>query len=126
MLASIGIFITEDDQHGPENDPQIQPDRPVIDVVEVVFYPLLDFFLGIRLAAPTVHLCPARDTGFNPVARGIIGDDILEKFALGAGFDRARLWEPDHPVTPRRPLDRGHRRRVPRHRGGRSRAFREL
>src|SRR5690348_1576596 len=33
---SIGAPLTEDDRHGSQHDPQIEPDRPVVNVIEVV------------------------------------------------------------------------------------------
>src|SRR5437660_1795061 len=56
------------------HDLEIERDRPVLDVVEVV----LDAFLERRVAAPAVDLRPAGDAGLDLVAEHVLRDAVLE------------------------------------------------
>src|SRR3982074_2386155 len=53
----VGMLVKEPFQDGEPHDLQVEADRPVLDVVQVV----LDALLDRRIAAPAVDLSPARD-----------------------------------------------------------------
>src|SRR5690348_5114184 len=58
---------------GQPHDLDIEADRPVFDVVQVVLNPLLER----RVAAPPVHLRPAGDAGLHLVAQHVLRDAVL-------------------------------------------------
>src|SRR5262249_47414088 len=65
------------DQPMPERHPQdvqVEPGRPVRDVVEVV----LDALAEGGVAAPAVDLGPASDAGLDAVAGHVVGDRLAE------------------------------------------------
>src|SRR5437762_1458899 len=70
----VGMLVEEPAQQRQPHDLQIEPHRPVLDVVEVVLDPLLD--RGV--AAPAVHLRPAGDAGLHLVAQHVLRDLVLE------------------------------------------------
>src|SRR5258708_22967490 len=55
----VGMFMEESPEQRQPHDLQIETNRPVFDVVQVV----LDPFLDRRIAAPAVYLRPAGDAG---------------------------------------------------------------
>src|SRR5436305_11460658 len=56
------------------HDLEIERDRPVLDVIEVV----LDALLERRVAAPAVDLRPSSDAGLDLVAQHVLRDAVLE------------------------------------------------
>src|SRR5262245_23854592 len=52
---SVGVLVEEAANEGEPHDLEVEPDRPVLDVVQVVLDPLLERCI----AAPAVHLRPA-------------------------------------------------------------------
>src|SRR5258708_3484332 len=56
------------------HDLQVERDRPVLDVIQVV----LDALLERGVAAPAVHLRPARDSGLHLVAQHVLRDAVFE------------------------------------------------
>jgi hypothetical protein len=64
----------------------------MIDVIEIMFHPLFNFFARIGFAAPAVDLCPAGNSGAHPVAREITIDHLFVKRVCGLrlGGMRAR------------------------------------
>src|SRR4051812_27423862 len=63
-IRSIGILCTEQRERRAGEDVEIEQQRPVLDVEEVVLHASLDFLGGIGLTAPAVNLRPAGDAGF--------------------------------------------------------------
>jgi len=57
-----------------ENNAHVENEAPVLEIVEIVFDPSLD--RGI--AAPAVHLSPARNPNFEAVAR-VVGVNVVKK-----------------------------------------------
>lgn len=51
-----------------ENDLEIQPERPVLDVLKIVLNSALHLIQGVGFAAAAVDLSPAGDAGFYFVA----------------------------------------------------------
>src|SRR5258708_15338497 len=64
---SICVAVPEPEPERLQQDPEVEPHRPALDVIEVV----LDALLNRRVAAPAVDLGPARDPGLHLVAEHI-------------------------------------------------------
>ena len=62
-------------------DVDVEQDRPVLDVIEVVLDAALDLFLAVGFAAPAVDLRPAGDAGLHPVA----GEIAVHRLVVDAG-----------------------------------------
>src|SRR6186713_3058153 len=72
-MVSEGRTVEAAHQRQP-HDLEIERDRPVLDVVEVV----LDALLERGVAAPAVDLRPAGDAGLDLVAQHVLRDAVLE------------------------------------------------
>src|SRR4051794_14453880 len=72
--VSIRVAVHEAVPERQPQDAQVEPRRPVRDVVEVE----LDAFSQRRVAAPAVDLGPARDAGFDGVASVIVRNRLGE------------------------------------------------
>src|SRR3954463_8602940 len=70
----VGMLVEETLHDGQPDDLEIEPDRPVLDVVEVV----LDALVERRVAAPAVHLRPAGHAGLHLVPQHVLRDAVLE------------------------------------------------
>src|SRR4051812_991653 len=70
----VGMLVEEPAQQRQPHDFQVEPHRPVLDVIQVVLDPLLD--RGV--AAPAVHLRPAGDARLHFVAQHVLGNLVLE------------------------------------------------
>src|SRR5436309_8845545 len=64
----VGMFVKEPSQEREPHDFQIEPHRPVLDVVQVV----LDALLDRRISAPAVHLGPAGDPRLDLVPQHVL------------------------------------------------------
>src|SRR4029079_19676124 len=87
-------FDAPDAEHGSNREEQIlefEPQRPILDVVVVPFRPVGDR----RPPAEPVHLRPARDARFHPVAVAVATDAGLELLADTRSL-RARTNEDKH------------------------------
>ena len=73
-----------------QQDVEVEQERPVLDVVEIVLDAALDLFLAVGLAAPAVDLRPAGDAGLDAVAREIAVDRLVVEVLRGLGVDRVR------------------------------------
>src|SRR5579859_217051 len=60
-------------EHGAQHDHQIEPDRPIVDVIEIELDAAPRLGLVADAAAHAVDLAPAGDARLDPVARGIFG-----------------------------------------------------
>src|SRR6266508_5548328 len=67
----VGIAIRHRREHGLNQDAQIEPDRPIIDVVEVVLDALSHLVVGVGFTAKSMDLRPAGDAGYHVVPAGI-------------------------------------------------------
>src|SRR5256885_8070771 len=76
-------------KHRPQQYPQVEPHRPVVDVVEVVLDARAHLVVGVGLAAEAVHLRPAGDAGQHVVAARI-ARDLLLVFSIVRKRVRAR------------------------------------
>src|SRR5262245_49529985 len=73
VSVSVGVLLQALQEREP-HDFQIEADRPVLDVVQVVF----DALLEGGVAAPAVHLRPAGDAGLHLVPQHVLRDPVLE------------------------------------------------
>lgn len=69
-LGSIGVFAQEPPENSEKNDPQVQPNRPVLDVEQVAFDP----FFKAGVAPPAMDLGPSRDPRLDLVAQHVAGN----------------------------------------------------
>src|SRR4029450_2165111 len=67
---SISMVLAEAVEQREDQDLQVEPQRPVLDVVEIE----LDALLDRGVAAPAVHLRPARHAALDAVAAHVLGD----------------------------------------------------
>jgi hypothetical protein len=63
-----------------QEDPQIQPDRPVLDVIEIVLEPSTQLCRGVNLSPETVDLGPSGDAGRQTMTSRIAVNDAGEAF----------------------------------------------
>jgi len=63
----ICVAISSGRQHSPDQDLEIEHQRPIVDVIEVVLHPLFHFLVRIGLTAVTVDLRPSGDSGLDVV-----------------------------------------------------------
>src|SRR5580765_7944130 len=66
----VGMLVEEAPDDRQPDDFEVETDRPVLDVVEVV----LDALVERRVAAPAVHLRPAGHAGLHLVAQHVLGN----------------------------------------------------
>src|SRR5690606_26950487 len=88
--ASVCMIGLQQGKRRNREDVEVEQDRPVLDVVEVVLDPTLDLFTGVGLAAPTLDLGPAGDARLDLVAGKIAVDDVGVEAVCGPGHDRVR------------------------------------
>src|SRR5215204_792554 len=77
VMTALGILESRTLQtanDGQPHDFDVETDRPVLDVVEIV----LDALLERRVAAPSVDLGPAGDSRLDLVAQHVLRDAVLE------------------------------------------------
>ena len=72
-----------------KQDLDIQPQRPVLYIPEIMLDSERHFFLGVGDASETIYLCPTGDTGFDLVAEHVFGDTGFELFVE---FNRMWPW----------------------------------
>src|SRR5215203_5721909 len=74
MTIRLESMPVESSDDGQPHDLDVEADRPVFDVVEIV----LDALFERRVAAPAVHLRPPGDPRFDLVAEHVLRDAVLE------------------------------------------------
>src|SRR5262245_3955215 len=93
--TSVGVPIEEDPPHRERDDLEVEPERPVLDVLEVE----LDALLERGVAPQPVDLRPAGHAGLHLVPQHVAGDgpaELLdEEWALRSGTDDAHLAAQD-------------------------------
>src|SRR5438034_9907360 len=85
-----GVVAGEATKDGACDDLEVEEDRPMLDVVEVILDTLLDLFHGVSLAAPSVYLSPAGDSRLHPVASVVVLDGVLIEQCPSLGGERMR------------------------------------
>ena len=79
------VVARQDVPKGETKDPQVEPDRPVVDVIQVVLYPLLE----IAVATEVVDLRLSGNAGPDEVLLHVTRDALTE-LAHELGALRAR------------------------------------
>src|SRR5450631_4412644 len=79
----VSIAAAEDVPHSQGEDAQIEPQRPIIDVVQVILYP----FAQVAAAAQVVDLSPAGDPRFDHVFL-----HVPRNFLPELGDELGSLW----------------------------------
>src|SRR5262249_54205317 len=91
----VSVAARQDVPQRQREDSQVEPERPVVDVVEIVLYPLLE----VAVPAQVIHLRPARDAGPDEVllhvARDALPELADELGSFGAGADERHLTPED-------------------------------
>src|SRR6266542_5672996 len=70
----MGVAARQDVPQRERENAHVEPRRPVVDVIQVVLYPLLE----IGVAAQIVHLCPTGDARLDQVLLHVAGDLLPE------------------------------------------------
>ena len=86
----IGVLALEQREGRRGEDVEVENQRPVLDVVEVMLDALLDLLARVGLAAPAVDLRPAGDPGLDPVAGEIAVDHLVVEPVAGLGLQGVR------------------------------------
>src|SRR5574340_1136333 len=89
--TSVSPPVPENDQYGFQDDMQIEAQRPVAQVIEIVVDARLHLVQGAGLAAIAVDLGPAGDAGLDLVADHIafyqVAIDFIVRHGMGPGAD---------------------------------------
>lgn len=88
MGISISILVHEALKEGQENDLNIEPKRPVLDVEEIA----LNSLVQIGGSAPAIDLGPSRDASFHHVLFHVSRDFVLEFVDEDRAF-RSRAYD---------------------------------
>ena len=94
-VCLISIIVLADYENSFENDYEIEPDRPIVDIIEIVLDPLLQFFRRVGFAPPTVNLRPSGNAGFDPVPSCITTHNLFEWETIGPQLYGMWSW-PDN------------------------------
>src|SRR6202022_1490593 len=90
-VKSVGVAIEEHANHGQHDDLKVAPERPALDVLDVV----LDALLQRGVPPQPVHLRPPRDAGLDLVAKHVAGNGppeaLHEDRSLRSWADGAHL-----------------------------------
>src|SRR5215211_7899196 len=87
-LALMRVAVRPAGESGQEQDAHVQPQRPVVDVIEVVFDSAAHLVVGIGLAPQSIDLGPAGDSRLDVVAAGIEGNLLLVFAVVGKRVGR--------------------------------------
>src|SRR6185437_5825533 len=85
--ASVSVCVGVGRKEGQENDIQVEMDRPVLDVVEIVLDARAQHVRGLGGASETVDLGPAGDAGRH-IEAARVGGDLTSEFVVM----RERMW----------------------------------
>src|SRR5690606_6579651 len=91
LLSLVGVAVDEAAENGEQQDADIEPERPVFDIEEVVLEP----FAEGCVASEAVDLGPTGHTGLDVlsehVAAPVFAEALDEFGALGAGADEGHV-----------------------------------
>ena len=94
VLFDFYIFLVDHAAEGRhQQNFQIQPDRPVFNIPQIVFHALLDG----RIAAQTIYLRPACDAGAHLLAQQIQRNLLLEMAHMEGNL---RSWADEAHIAP--------------------------
>src|ERR1700761_5452841 len=75
---------------GQHHDPEVKPDRPVLNVRQVAGDPVFYLLDGFGFPTPAVHLSPSCDSRLDAVTERILCDDVGEQLVRRLGI--GRMW----------------------------------
>src|SRR3546814_16589549 len=104
LRRSIGVLAGEAREDRHHDELEVEPERPVLDVGEIVVYPPADLFDRLGLATPAVDLCPAGNARLAALPHPVLTARPPVQPAPGLGGDRARP-PPAHRQPPAPPPD---------------------
>ena len=81
---------------GEEDDPDVEPEGPVLDIPDVLLYAFLHLPHLFRFTATATHLCPAGDAGEAEMPHHVLVDDLA--ILLGV-CQHVRAWSYDAHVA---------------------------
>src|SRR5260221_8334501 len=81
---SEGLTSCESAKDGLSDDSEVQRNRPVFNVVEIMFHPFAYLLDGVGFVSPAIDLGPTGDAGLHAMARIVVLDRFLVE--QGAGF----------------------------------------
>ena len=96
---SVGVFAFQETQRRHQDDVEVEQDRPVLDVEQVVLDAALDLLFGVGLAAPAVDLRPAGDARLHAVAREVAVDDLVVELVRRLRLNRVRARPDERKVA---------------------------
>src|SRR5271165_4499457 len=88
--VSIGSGVMDYEQSRLQDDFQIEPRGPIVDVFDVASHALPKLLDGVQLAAKSIDLGPTGQARFHPVAREITVGRFLQHVAARAGLQGVR------------------------------------
>ena len=77
-----------------QQDIEIEGNRPVLDIIEIVLDTAVQLLDRVGLTPPAIDLGPAGDAGLHPVAGEIAFNRVRIKVLLGLGMRRAAAARP--------------------------------
>lgn len=83
MVLSCVMIGDEDAEDGLEDDDNIKPDGPVLDVPDIFLHPLLHLIGGLGLSTTTTDLRPTGDAGTNVMAYHVFANQMAIIFGMG-------------------------------------------
>ena len=81
MICSISVAVAGGRKHRAGDDLQVEPERPIVDVEQVMLDALAHLFVGVDFAAIAVNLRPAGNARLDVVPAGVQRDVAL-KFVI--------------------------------------------
>src|SRR5258708_16922953 len=97
--SSVGILGFQQRQWRFRQDHEVEHERPVLDVIEIVLDALLDLLGRSEFAAPAIDLRPSGDAGLDAVAGEIAVDRLVELPGLCLLCSPLRARAPPLPVA---------------------------
>src|SRR5450830_210955 len=82
---SEGLAGHEHCRDSAEQDVEVEPDRPVFDVLQIELDTFFDFFQGVGFATVAIDLGESGDAWLDPMTRGVLLDGFLEQDARRLG-----------------------------------------
>ena len=65
------IIFAHDDPDGFDDDPEVEPDRPMFEIIQIVLDTCFHFFQRLGFATPTIDLSPSGYAWFGLMAQHI-------------------------------------------------------
>src|ERR1700759_1026574 len=99
LSSSVRVLGLEKRQRRLQQNGNVKQQRPVLDVIKIVFDALLDLFWGIQFAAPAIDLGPAGNAGLDAMPRKIAIDRFVELAVLDLLIDGVRPRSNQREIT---------------------------